>query len=222
MELARPLQADCAPLHNRIRVLVVSDVLLYREGLIASLKGEAGLEVIDAISGSGAIAQVQVLAPDIMLLDASLRDSLALAREVRCLTPGVRIVGFGVTLAERGILACAEAGLAGFVGTDGTVEELVTAIERAMRGELLCSPSIVARLFDRVAELARGSGPADTAEPVLTRREQQIAQLIREGLSNKEIAAELRFGPATVKRYVHNLLEKFQVQRRSAIAARVR
>jgi len=222
MELARPLQADCAPLHNRIRVLVVSDVLLYREGLIASLKGEAGLEVIDAISGSGAIAQVQVLAPDIMLLDASLRDSLALAREVRCLTPGVRIVGFGVTLAERGILACAEAGLAGFVGTDGTVEELVTAIERAMRGELLCSPSIVARLFDRVAELARGSGPADTAEPVLTRREQQIAQLIREGLSNKEIAAELRIGPATVKRYVHNLLEKFQVQRRSAIAARVR
>ena len=222
MELARPLQADCAPHHNRIRVLVVSDVLLYREGLTASLKGEAGLEVIDAISGSGAVARVQVLAPDIMLLDASLRDGLALAREVRCLTPGVRVVGFGVTLAERGILACAEAGLAGFVGTDGTVEELVTAIERAMRGELHCPPSIVARLFDRVAELARGNGPADAAEPVLTRREQQIAQLIREGLSNKEIAAELRIGPATVKRYVHNLLEKFQVQRRSAIAARVR
>ncbi len=97
MELARPLQAECAPRHDRIRVLVVSDVLLYREGLTASLKGEAGLEVIDAISGSGAIAQVQVLAPDIMLLDASLRDSLALAREVRCLTPGVRVVGFGVT-----------------------------------------------------------------------------------------------------------------------------
>src|SRR4051794_40875268 len=155
MELARPLQAECAPRHNRIRVLVVSDVLLYREGLTASLKGEAGLEVIDAISGSGAIAQVQVLAPDIMLLDASLRDSLALAREVRCLTPGVRVVGFGVTMAERGILACAEAGLAGFVGTDGTVEELVTAIERAMREELLRPPRIVARLFDRVAELAR-------------------------------------------------------------------
>lgn len=91
-----------------------------------------------------------------------------------------------------------------------------------MRGELLCPPRIVARLFDRVAELARDYGPADAAEPVLTRREQQIAQLIREGLSNKEIAAELRIGPATVKRYVHNLLEKFQVQRRSAIAARVR
>src|SRR3954447_18333499 len=222
MALVRPLQVECAPRHNRIRVLVVSDVLLYREGLTASLKSEAGLEVIDAISGSGAIAQVQVLAPDIMLLDASLRDSLALAREVRCLTPGVRVVGFGVTMAEGGILACAEAGLAGFVGTDGTVEELVTAIERAMRGELLCPPRIVARLFDRVAELARDYGPADAAEPVLTRREQQIAQLIREGLSNKEIAAELRIGPATVKRYVHNLLEKFQVQRRSAIAARVR
>src|SRR3954463_1648988 len=93
MELARPLQVECAPRHNRIRVLVVSDVLLYREGLTASLKGEAGLEVIDAISGSGAIAQVQVLAPDIMLLDASLRDSLALAREVRCLRHGFQKSG---------------------------------------------------------------------------------------------------------------------------------
>jgi two-component system, NarL family, nitrate/nitrite response regulator NarL len=77
-------------------------------------------------------------------------------------------------------------------------------------------------LFDRVAELARDHGPIDVAEPALTRREQQIAQLIKQGLSNKEIAAELRIGPATVKRYLHNLLEKFHVQRRSAIAARVR
>jgi DNA-binding NarL/FixJ family response regulator len=77
-------------------------------------------------------------------------------------------------------------------------------------------------LFDRVAELARNHGAADAAEPALTRREQQIAQLIKQGLSNKEIAVELRIGPATVKRYVHSLLEKFQVQRRSAVAARVR
>ena len=207
---------------SRTRVLVVSDVLLYREGLKASLGGVAGLEITNAVSGPEAIARAQALAPDVVLLDASLPDSLALAREMRRLAPGVRIVGFGVNLAEKGILACAEAGLAGFVGSDGTVAELATVIDRAMRRELLCPPRIVARLFDRVAELARDYGAADVAEPALTRREQQIAQLIKQGLSNKEIAVELRIGPATVKRYVHSLLEKFQVQRRSAVAARVR
>ena len=165
---------------------------------------------------------MQVLAPDIMLLDAPLRDSLRASARSALPYPGRARRRLRRDHGGGRNLACAEAGLAGFVGTDGTVEELVTAIERAMRGELLCPPRIVARLFDRVAELARDYGPADAAEPVLTRREQQIAQLIREGLSNKEIAAELRIGPATVKRYAHNLLEKFQVQRRSAIAARVR
>jgi two-component system nitrate/nitrite response regulator NarL len=208
--------------HGCTSLLIVSDVLLYREGLCAILAGQALLEVIGTSRGAEMVTRVQALAPDFVLLDVSVSDGLGLAREMRRLAPGVRIIGIGVNLVEKSILACAEAGLAGFVGTDGTVEELVTAIERAMRGELHCSPRIVARLFDRVAELARGSGPADAVEPVLTRREQQIAQLIREGLSNKEIAAELRIGPAKVKRYVHNLLEKFQVQRRSAIAARVR
>jgi len=205
-----------------IRVLVVSNVLLYREGLKASLAGQAGLEITNAVSGPEAITRAQALAPDIVLLDVSLPDSLALAREMRRLASGERIVGFGVNLAEKGILACAEAGLAGFVGSDGTVAELAIVIDRAMRGELFCPPRIVARLFDRVAELARDYGPIDAAEPALTRREQQTAQLIKQGLSNKEIAVELRIGPATVKRYVHSLLEKFQVQRRSAIAARVR
>jgi len=222
MEPALSVSQNDASRFSRTRILIVSDVLLYREGLHASLAGQAPLHVIGVFGGSEAITQVQALAPDVVLLDASLLGSLALARDMRRLAPSVRIVGFGVNVGETGVLACAEAGLAGFVGKDGTVEELITAIDQAMRGELLCSPYIVARLFDRVAELARDRGPvdADKVEPVLTRREEQTAQLIKEGLSNKEIAAELHIGPATVKRYVHSLLEKFQVQRRSAIAAR--
>jgi two-component system, NarL family, nitrate/nitrite response regulator NarL len=222
MEPAQSIAQDDAPSFRCTRILVISDVLLYREGLSTTLAGQAGLQVSNTSGGMDAATQVQALAPDVVLLDASLPDSLARAREVRRVAPGVRIVGFGVNLAEKGILACAEAGLVGFVGKDGTIAELVTAIEQAMRGEVVCSPHIVARLFDRVAELACADGPANAAEPVLTRREQQVAQLIKEGLSNKEIAAELRVGVASVKRYVHLLLEKFQVPRRSAIAARIR
>src|SRR4051794_36046194 len=103
------------------RVLIVSDVLLYREGLKASLAGLAGLEITNAVSGSEAIARTQALAPDVVLLDASLPDSLALAREMRRLASGVRIVGFGVNLAENRIPACPEAWPGGLVGRDGTV-----------------------------------------------------------------------------------------------------
>jgi len=221
MELAHLVLQNDVSRCSCTRILIVSDVLLYREGLYQSLADQPGLQVVNACRGQDAITQVQALAPDVVLLDASLPDSLVLTRDVRRIEPGVRVVGFGVNLAEKGILACAEAGLAGFVGSDSTVEELVTAVEQAMRGEVLCSPHIVARLFYRIAELARGHRPADVAGPALTRREQQIALLIKQGLSNKEIAAELGFGSATVKRHVHSLLEKFQVQRRSAIAARV-
>jgi len=222
MEPAQSIAQNDAPSFRRTRILVISDTLLYREGLTTTLAGQAGLQVFNTSGGLDATTQVQALAPDVALLDASLPDSFALAREVRRVAPGVRVIGFGVNLAEKGILACAEAGLVGFVGKDGTVAELVTAVEQAMRGEIVCSPHVVARLFDRVAELASAGSPADAAEPGLTRREQQIVQLIKEGLSNKEIAAELCIGVATVKRYVHLLLQKFQVQRRSAIAARIR
>jgi DNA-binding NarL/FixJ family response regulator len=202
------------------RLLIVSDVLLYREGLCASLAGQACVQVVGATDGPEAVARAQTMAVDVVLLDASLPSGLALARELRRVTPEVRVVGFGVSAEDGGIVACAEAGLAGFVGSDGTAEELALVITQAVRGELRCSPRIAALLMSRVATLAgdRAAG----AHPVLTRRERQIAVLIREGLSNKEIAAELRIGSATVKNYVHNLLEKFQVQRRSAIAARLR
>lgn len=223
MEFTRPASQDGDARHDRTRCLIVSDVLLYREGLRASLAGQVQLEVIGTSLGSGTVTKVQALAPDVVLLDASLPDSLALAREVHRVAPCVRVIGFGINPGEKGILACAEAGLAGFVSSDGNVEELVAVIDQAMRGELLCSPHITALLFERIAALARDRGPADAAaELLLTRREQQIAQLIKEGLSNKEIATELRISPATVKKHVHNLLEKYQVQRRSAIAARVR
>jgi DNA-binding NarL/FixJ family response regulator len=203
------------------RLLIVSDVLLYREGLSAALVREPSVEVAGAVPGAEAARAITGLAPDVVLLDASLAEGLALARDIRLRAPATRVIGFGVSTSEEGVLACAEAGLAGFVGREGTVVDLAAAAHRALRGELSCSARVAALLFDRVASLAQAR-QADATAAALTHRERQISALIEEGLSNKEIALELRIGFATVKNHVHNILEKLNVARRSGIQGRLR
>lgn len=208
-------QAKAAGAEGAIRVLVVSDVLLYREGVARGLAQLGRMSIVDALSGGEAIAKLETLRADAILLDASAPEALAIARQLRALRPQVPIVGFGIGSAATSV-ACAEAGLIGFVGRDGTLAELEQAIEQAMAGEVGCAPQLVAMLCRRVAAL---SGTTADLRPTLTRREREIAALAAEGLSNKEIAIELRIGPATVKNHIHNILEKLQIRRRGAIGA---
>ena len=201
------------------RVIIASDVLLYREGLAASLARDGRLEVVAAVRGGEALAAAQRLGPAAMLVDASAEDGLGVARLLHAACPQVRLVGFGISGGGAGVIACAEAGLVAFVDRDGTIDALVAAVVGALRGELACSPRIAAMMCDRLASLA-GTRP-EAAEP-LTRREREVAALIAEGLSNKEIAIDLRIGPATVKNHVHNILDKLNVRRRAAIVTRLR
>lgn len=196
-----------------IRVLVVSDVLLYREGIARGLAQLGRLTIVDALSGAEAAAKLRSIVADAILLDASATESLIVARQLRASRPELPIVGFAIGNAATSV-ACAEAGLTGFVGRDGTLAELERAVEQAIAGEVGCTPQFAALLCRRVAAL---SGAPAAAPASLTRRERQIAALVSEGLSNKEIAIELRIGPATVKNHIHNILEKLQVRRRGAI-----
>ncbi len=201
------------------RVVIVSNVLLYRDGLVASLVRDGRLEVAAALSAPDALVALATLPADALLLDASMPNGLALARELRSSYPAMRLIGFGIAGGAASLLACAEAGLAAFVDRNGTVDALVGAVHSALKGELNCSPQVMAMMCDRLASLAgvqNGSG-----EP-LTRREREVAALVAEGLSNKEIAIDLRIGPATVKNHVHNILDKLNVRRRAAVAGRLR
>src|SRR6185436_13278348 len=143
----------------------------------------------------------------------SARGSLDAIRRVSASSARARIVAFAVEETERDVLLCAEAGAAGYVACDGTMDDLVNTIHSVARGELLCSPRIAATLFRALH--AQGSRPdGDRLALTLTAREREIAPLIDRGLSNKEIAAHLRIEVATVKNHVHNLLEKLQVASR--------
>jgi len=195
-------------------VTIVSDVLLYREGLAASLQRDGRLAVADLVSSHDALPAISSRRPDAMLLDGGMKDCLRLARMIRAHFPGLRIVGFGICGGIDRMVDCAESGLAAFVDSDSSVGELVVAILGALKGELACSPEVSALMCERLANLAF----ARTQRPdELTRREREIAILISQGLSNKEIANDLCIGPSTVKNHVHSILEKLNVRRRSAI-----
>ena len=199
-------------------VLIISEVLLYREGVAAGLQQCGRLRVAGAVAGSAALARLAGGDVAAVLLDVSGQDALGLARTIKQRWPALAIVGFGIADDALGV-ACAEAGLTGFVGADGTVERLAETVLQALAGQVGCTPQMAALLCDRLASLARR--PAPMASP-LTAREREIATLVSDGLSNKEIAATLRIGPATVKNHVHNILDKLGVRRRGAIANRLR
>jgi DNA-binding NarL/FixJ family response regulator len=195
-------------------VTIVSDVLLYREGLSASLLRDGRLAIVDLVGSHDALPSISRQRPEAILVDGAMHDCLRLARMIRAHFPGLRIVGFGICGGVDRMVDCAESGLAAFVDSNSTVSELVAAILGALKGELACSPAVSALMCERLANLAsaRTQRPDD-----LTRREREIAILISQGLSNKEIANDLSIGPSTVKNHVHSILEKLNVRRRSAI-----
>lgn len=201
------------------RVVVSSDVLLYREGLASSLSADGRLLVVASVGTSQTPEAVCRFEPAAAIIDASSPEGLPLARLLRGRHPECRLVGFGLSGGGAGIVAGAESGLVAFVDRDGTVGALVEAVFESLRGEVSFSPQTAALLCDRLACL---SGEPAWETDALTRREREVAQRVADGLSNKEIAIDLRIGPATVKNHVHNILEKLHVRRRAAVADRLR
>ena len=198
-------------------VVIVSDVVLYREGLAASLARRGDVRVVSLVGSEGAISVICRDRPQAVLLDAAIDDYLQLARLIRSSPVNPPIIGFGIAGDATHFVDCAESGLAAFVGSAQSLSELVAAILGALNGELSCSPRVSALMCQRLASLAAGSRRTSA----LTRREREVAVRIGQGLSNKEIAIDLQIGPATVKNHVHSILEKLNVRRRSAIGHQI-
>ena len=198
-------------------VLIVVDVRLYREGLAASLGVSPQLAVVGTCATRGeALERVQQIHPDVVLLDVAMRESLDLIRALRTDAPRCKVLAFAVEETAADIIECAEAGAAGYVTADASIDDLVTAIDRIARAELVCSPQIAAQLFGRISE--RGERPAfETA--ALTVRERQVLTCIRQGKSNTDIGQKLNIADPTVKTHVHHLLEKLDVTSRAQAAA---
>jgi two-component system nitrate/nitrite response regulator NarL len=163
------------------------------------------------------LIDVHTLSPDVAVIDMAPAESHATVHDIQRMAPSVRVIAIGVPEVEQDILRCAEAGVAGYVCREASLDDLICVVQNAMRASLHCSPEIAWSLMRRVAALS-----ADRQRPAeqmrLTVRESEIVALIEHGLSNKEIAGHLGIEVATVKNHVHNLLEKLNVHRRTQIA----
>jgi two-component system, NarL family, nitrate/nitrite response regulator NarL len=203
-------------LQQTMRVAIIADIRLYREGLAAALTRH-GVDVVDAVvDHTASIEDVARLLPDVVLVDTAVPGGLERISALVVAAPAVKVVAIGVPEADSQILACAEAGAAGYVPRDGSTEDLLATLRRTVRGEVVCSPKIAAGLLRRVAEL---SPCPSVHEQRLTGREREILKLIDEGLSNREIAGRLWIETSTVKNHVHNILAKLEVGRRAEAAA---
>ncbi|MEV5409808.1 response regulator transcription factor [Thermopolyspora sp. NPDC052614] len=205
-----------------VRVFILAKVRLYREGLAQSLADRASISVVgSAAELDEALNKVEGLRPDILLLDLGVADGPPAARRIRGAAPGMKVVALAVSEDAQDIIRWAESGMSGYVTIDGTISDLVATVERAARGEVVCPPHVTACLMRRLADLSVGEAPQPVRSGVLTSREHEIADLIRQGLSNKEIARSLHIALPTVKNHVHNILRKLNVERRADMAAKL-
>jgi len=203
-----------------VRVLLVGDVRLYRELLAGALEDDDGIELAGSAPGAVAAIAVGMFEPGVVVVDA---NSVAVPDGMRALAtalPEAKIVAVGVPDDEETVVSILEAGVGGYVTSDQPLAELVAAVEAAANGELQCPPRMSAALAKRVAALAAGEA-SNVAHDSLTPRQREIATLIAEGLSNKQIARRLSIENATVKNHVHNILVTLGVSRREHVASRI-
>lgn len=207
-----------------IRLLIVSDVRLFREGLSEILSHRRVHEIAGtAATASEALHRTAELQPDMALVDSRMADSLSYVRTItRLHSPSpTKVLMLGIAELESTIIDWAEAGVAGFVPLDASVDDLMTAIDHSARGELACSARMASILLRHVGTLAVTKVPSGPTQ-ALTSRELQVLRLLDRHMTNKEIARSLGIEVTTVKNHVHRLLEKLEVHRRLDAVTRVR
>jgi two-component system nitrate/nitrite response regulator NarL len=203
-------------------VVVVSSIRLYSEGLANLLRREPGMEVVGAIMDGGAAVEfVEEVRPDIVLVDMATPDSAPMISAMVEAVPDLKVVALGVAEDAAPVLACAEAGAAGYVPRAASIRDLMTILHGVTRNELHCPPTITASLFQRLAAMAGEHRDHPGPSARLTSRELEILALVHDGLSNKQIARRLSIELSTVKNHVHNILRKLETRGRAQAAALV-
>ena len=204
-----------------MKVLVVTEIRLYRDGVAEALRRQADVElVVTAATGAAAVLSVRRAECDVVLLDMTLTDSTRTVASLLTARSGLRVVALGVPEESPEVVACAEVGICGYVSRDASLADLGDALRSALRGEAPVSGKVAAGLLRHIASHARMQHPMDVAQK-LTRREREVLQLLQSGMTNRQIARALDLQLSTVKNHVHNVLTKVGVSRRAEVSSAV-
>jgi DNA-binding NarL/FixJ family response regulator len=211
--------AEPAPTRT-LRLLVVDDHEVVRQGLVALLDRRPGFQVVaQAGTVEESIAQARLHQPDIVVMDVRLPDGSGVeaCREIRAELPATRVIMLTSFPDDEAVLSAIVAGASGYLLKQIRARDLVAALEAVGRGESLLDPAVTERVLERVRRIA--TGEVDDELSVLTAQERKILMLVAEGKTNKEIAAEVFLSDKTVKNYVSSILSKLNLERRAQAAA---
>ena len=206
---------------KKIRILLIEDNRLLREGLTVMLKEQPDLSVVASAGNSDAITQARTRKPSVILLDLGLRSqsSLRLLGLLKKNAPHARVIGMDLIPVQEELVQYVEAGVSGFVLKDATFNDFLRTIRSVAKGMNVLPPSMTGSLFSQIVDRAARKGKGNPFTAVkMTGRERQVVALIAEGLSNKNIAQRLHLATDTVKSHVHNILEKLALHTRLEIA----
>jgi DNA-binding NarL/FixJ family response regulator len=200
-------------------ILIIDDCTLYRENLAATFALYGTVAPSVAWDLPSLVTALEETTPSIVLLNIATRGSALLLRAAMEISPNVRVIVLGVSEDDESeIVACAEAGVAGYHMRTESLDDLLVLIRKVAAGKSFCSPRVSAILLRRLSAPASQRPPA-ASELVLTAREAQILRMLELGLSNQDIAAQLCIAVHTVKNHVHSLLTKLGVGTRAEAAA---
>ena len=205
---------------RRIRVLVVDDNGLFRDGLVGLLSRLPDIDVVGAAgSGEEAVRRSPVLRPDVVLMDIAMPGAggVEAARQILEVVPGVAVCMLTVSEQEHDLFAAIRAGARGYLAKSVELDVLASAIRTLNEGGALVSPHLARDLLDAFAQFSPPT--RDAATDKLTPREREILALVGRGMSNPEIADRLVIAENTVKVHLRNILDKLQVHSRAQAAA---
>ena len=210
---------DTGPARS-LRVLVVDDHEVVRQGLVALLDRRPGFEVVaQAGSVAESIDQARLHQPDIVVMDVRLPDGSGVeaCRAIRDELPATRVIMLTSFPDDEAVLSAIVAGASGYLLKQIRARDLVAALEAVGRGESLLDPAVTERVLERIRRIAAGDAGDELS--VLTAQERKILMLVAEGKTNKEIAGDVFLSDKTVKNYVSSILAKLNLERRAQAAA---
>jgi len=208
---------------KKIRLLLIEDNRLLREGISALLKKQPDMTVVSTVGNGENISMlVKKLKPNIVLLDLGLRsqNSLKIVKLIKQSFQETKIIVMDLIPLQADVFEYVQAGVSGFMLKDINVSEFLKTIRSVNKGARVLPPNLTGSLFSQIVENAiDGLKPSVINEAVrMTKREKQVIELIADGSTNKEIAQNLHLSTHTVKSHVHNILEKLSLNTRVQIA----
>lgn len=207
---------------DRIKVLIVDDHRVVREGLSAILKSKENIQVLgEAQDGQEAVEKARSLLPDVILMDVSMpkMTGVEATRIIKREFPHIGIIALTMYEEQQYIFDLVRAGATGYLLKDSDSDQIVKAIQSVYRGDSLIHPAVASKILAEFSLMTQKKGKKSSwVEHDLTEREITVLRLVAEGKTNKEIANNLDLSEKTVKNHVRNIFHKLQVYDRTQAA----